>query len=321
MFGGILFCLGGVILLFLAHQSAVHIRFEQLSSGLAVYLQTAGFLCLIAGGFCFLTTDWQAALTAATSSSSTLSMFGWTVAAFAVPILGGMTVAGISRSRKVKRDDIDVQQFSLSLDHSNGVVRLTERGALAVRSIPVGRLVVDISPFENEGQKRATVTLREWPKDSTLSPATAAGKVTTVLRSDVYATPARDLEAWLHHHPEVQTNTDRLNRDWRAGVDALVRYCREQRTVAGSPAVELWSATDGPSVSYLVIEKNGQVSGAVGEHPSLEHITAPLLSDGGRRLGFMLGDARTYFSMTDEQVSTVQKMHGKGLLSIAVSRQ
>lgn len=140
-----------------------------------------------------------------------------------------------------------------------------------------------------------------------------------MLRADVYANPARDLEAWLHHHPDVLANTGRLNREWRAGVDALVRYCREQRTVAGSPAVELWSATDGPSVNYLAIEKDGRVFGGVGEHPALESVTVPLSSDGGRQLGFMLGNARTYFSMTDDQVKIVQKMHGKGLLSIAVS--
>jgi hypothetical protein len=321
MFGGILFCLVGIAVLFLAHKSAVHIRFEQLSSGLAAYLQAAGILCFIAGGFCFLTTDWHTVASDATPSSSTLSIFGWTVAAFAVPILGGMTVAGISRSRRVRRDDIDVQQFTLSLDRSAGVVRITERGAIAVRTVPVGHLVVDVSPYENEGEKRAQVTLREWPKDITLSPSTAVGKVTTVLRVDVYATPARDLEAWLRHHADVPANIDQRNTEWRAQVDALVRYCREQRTLAGSPAVELWSATDGPSVSYLAIEKDGQVSGGAGEHPALESITLPLLSDGGRKLGFMLGNARPSFSMNDDQVSTVQKMHGRGLLSIAVTRQ
>nr|WP_063573062.1 hypothetical protein [Luteibacter rhizovicinus] len=317
---GIFWCLVGIALLFIAHKSAVHIRFEQLSSGLAAYLQTAGILCLIAGGFCFLTTDWQAVVSDATPSSSTLSMLGWTVAAFAVPILAGMTFAGISRRRKVKRDEIDVQQFTVSLDRPNGVVRITERGAIAVRTVPVGHLIVDVAPYETEGQKRAQVTLREWPKDPTLSPATAAGRVVNVLRSDVYATPARDLEAWLHHHPGVPANPDRFNREWRAGVDALVRYCRQQRSVGGAPVVELWSATNGPSVSYLAIEKDGRVFGGVGEHPALESITTPLLSDGGRQLGFMLGNARPLFSMTDDQVKIVQKMHGKGLLSIAVSR-
>jgi len=318
---GILWCLAGVILLVLANKSAIHIPFEQLSSGLAAYLQAAGILCIIAGGFCFVTTDWQAAFTAATPSSSTLSMVGWTVVAFAVPIAGGMTFAGISRSRRVRRDDIDVQQFALSLDRSAGVVRITERGAIAVRTVPIGHLVVDVSPYENEGQKRAQVTLREWPKDTSLSPSTAVGKVTTVLRADVYAHPAKDLGAWLRHHADVPANIDQRNTEWRAQVDALVRYCREQRTVAGSPAVELWSASDGPSVSYLAIEKDGKVFGAMGEHPALESITLPLFSDGGRTLGFMLGTLRPQFSMTDEQVAVVQKMHGKGLLSIAVFRQ
>lgn len=319
MFGGFLFCLAGVALLFLAHRSAIHIPFEQLSSGLATYLQAAGILGLIAGGFCFLTTDWQAVARDATPSSSTLSTFGWTIAALAVPILGGMAVAGISRNRRVKRDDIDVQQFGLSLDRASGMVRITERGAIAVRTVPLGHLVVDVSPYEDEGQSRAQVTLREWPKDPALSPATAAGKVFTVLRADVYATPAKDLGAWLHHHPDVSANIERRDREWRTQVDALIRYCREQRTVNGAPAVELWSATDGPSVSYLVIEKDGRVCGAVGEHPALENITVPLLSDGRRKLGFILGDARPSFSMTNEQVTLVQKMHAKGLLTIAVS--
>lgn len=317
---GILWCLAGIAVLFLAHKSSIHIPFEQLSSGLAAYLQAAGILCLIAGGFCFLTTDWHAVVSDASPSSSTLTIFGWTVAAFAVPILGGMSVTGITRIRKVKRDDIDVQQFALSLDRSKGVVRISERGALTIRTVPVGHLVVDVSPYEHEGQKRASVTLREWPGDPALSPATAAGKVKTLLRADVYAHPAKDLGAWLHHHADVSANIDQRNTEWRGQVDALVRYCREQRTVTGSPAIELWSATDGPSVNYLAIEKDGRVSGAVGEHPALEPIKGPLSSDGGRKLGFMLGNARPSFSMTDDQVSTVQKMHGKGLLSITVSR-
>jgi hypothetical protein len=314
---GIFWCVVGIALLFLAHKSAVHIRYEQLSSGVAVYLQTAGILCLIAGGFCFLTTDWHAVASDATPSSSTLTIFGWTVAAFAVPILGGMTVAGMSRSRRVRRDDIDVQQFGLSIDRANGAVRITERGALAVRSVPLGHLVVDVSQYEDDGQKRAAVTLREWPKDGALSPATAASKVTVLLRADVYASPAKDLEAWLHHHAGVPANVDRFNREWRTQVDALVRSCREQRTAGGTPAVELWSATDGPSVSYLAIEKDGRVLGGTGGRPALEAITYPLLSDGGRRLGFVLGKERRVFSMTDEQVATVQKMHAKGLLTIA----
>jgi hypothetical protein len=318
---GILWCLLGVILLVLAHKSAVNIRFEQLSSGLAAYLQAAGILCLIAGGFCFLTTDWNAAFNAATPSSSTVSIFGWTVAAFAVPILGGMVVTGISRKRRLKRDGIDVQQFSLSLDRSKGVVRITERGALAVRSVPVGHLLVEVAPFETEGQKRAQVTLKEWPQDSTLSPVTAAGKVATLLSADVYAGPARDLGAWLNHHANVAANIDRVNRAWRVVVDGLVRYCREQRTAGGAAAVELWSATDGPSVSYLVIEKDGKVWGAMGEHPALESISLPLLSDGGRKLGFVIGSHRPEFSMTDDQVALVQKMHAKGVLSIAQSRR
>jgi hypothetical protein len=318
---GIFWCVVGIVLLFLAHKSAVHIRFEQLSSGLAAYLQAAGILCLIAGGFCFLTTDWQTAFTAAAPSSSTLSIFGWTLAAFAVPILGGISVAGISRSRRVRRDDIDVQQFSLSLDRSAGTVRITERGALEVRTVPIGHLVVDVSPYETDGQERASVTIREWPKDPTLSPATAAAKVKALLQADIYAHPAKDLEAWLHNHPDVPANPDRFNREWRAGVDALVRYCRQQRSVGGAPVVELWSATNGPSVSYLTIEKDGQVFGGVGEHPALEAITGPLFSDGGRQLGFMLGNARPSFSMTDDQVKIVQKMHAKGLVSISVSRQ
>jgi hypothetical protein len=317
---GIVWCVVGIALLFLAHKSAVHIRFEQLSSGLAAYLQAAGILCLIAGGFCFLTTDWHAVVSDATPSSSTLSTLGWTVAAFAVPVLVGMTFAGMSRSRRLKQDDVDAQQFSLSLDRANGMVSITERGALEVRTVPVGHLIVEVAPYETEGQKRAQVILREWPKDPTLSPATAAAKVKALLQADIYAHPAKDLEAWLHNHPDVPANPDRFNREWRAGVDALVRYCRQQRSVGGAPVVELWSATNGPSVSYLAIEKDGRVFGGVGEHPALESITTPLLSDGGRQLGFMLGNARPSFSMTDDQVKIVQKMHGKGLLSIAVSR-
>lgn len=127
---------------------------------------------------------------------------------------------------------------------------------------------------------------------------------------------ARDVLAWLRLHPDIEFNAEVRRREWQADCAVLVRHCQEQRIADGKPAVELWNLIDGPAIQYLVIEKDGKAYGGIGEEAFLERITAPLVSDGGKRLKVAIGDFHPVFTLSIDQVGILQKLHAKGLIAL-----
>jgi hypothetical protein len=182
--------------------------------------------------------------------------------------------------------------------------------------VAVGRLVIGVAPYEENSHQRAVLTIRQWPASKHLSPETAARGMGDVLKTDVYINTAKDVTGWLRGHPGIELDAESIRRDWHAQVDAMVRYARGQRLVDDKPAVETWVASDGPSLDYLVIEQDGRVFGGVGPEPLIERVTAPLVSDGARRIRVAIGDVHPTFALDNDQVAAVGKLHARGLLSV-----
>jgi hypothetical protein len=240
----------------------------------------------------------------------------WTALALGGPIILGLLAASLHRRHRLGKDDLVTAQLTLSLDRAAGLVHITERGQVMTHRVAIGRLVIDVAPYEENSHQRAVVTVRQWPASKQLSPETAARGMADVLKTDVYINTARDVTGWLRRHPGIELDAETIRRDWNAQVDAMVRYVRGQRLVDGKPAVEAWVAGDGPSLDYLVIEQDGRVFGGVGEEPLIERITTPLASDGARRIRVTIGDFRPTFALDNDQVAVVGKLHARGLLSV-----
>lgn len=231
----------------------------------------------------------------------------------------GMVVVRLFRRRRLRRDELNTPELTLTLDRAAGRVVVTPRGSVSAHPVAVGRMVVDVSHYEDDGQQRAKLSIRQWPAAGSLSPGTAQRGMHEVVRLDVWKDTARDVVGWLRLHPGIELDAGRVNRDWQASTDALVRYCREQRLASGKPALELWEATDGPSLSYLVIEADGRMYGGVGEHPLIERLDPPLMSKGGNQVSAFIGDHCPMFALSADQVAIIQRMQAKGLLSVSTA--
>lgn len=241
---------------------------------------------------------------------------GWLVAACAgLFVAGWMVVAGF-RHRRLGRDELSTPHLTLKLDRAAGLLHIIQPGQLLAERATVGRLLVDVAPYETDSQKRAQLVFRQWPASRSLSPDTATRGIAEVARLDVWHDTARDVLAWLRRHPEVEFNRDVRRQQWQADCAVLVRHCQEQRTGNGKPAVELWNLIDGPAIQYLVIEKDGKAYGGIGEEAFLERITAPLVSDGGKRLKVAIGDFHPVFTLSIDQVGILQKLHARGLIAL-----
>lgn len=243
----------------------------------------------------------------------------WTLLALGVPILLGILITSVHRHRRTGRDELAAPELTVRLDGQDGVVHLHEPGQLMAHRIAVGRLVVEVVPYEVDGHKRARLVFRQWPASRALSPETAATGMAEVLRADVYANTARDIVGWLRRHPGIELDAQAVRREWQQTVDAMVRHAREQcRTPR--PVLETWTACDGPSLDYLAIGPEGQVFSGTGEHTLVESIDRPLISDGKRRVQVTVGNRFPVFDLTDAQVAVLRKLRAKGLVEVLDGR-
>ncbi|UPG88297.1 hypothetical protein L2Y96_12790 [Luteibacter aegosomaticola] len=231
----------------------------------------------------------------------------WALGAVAVRLL---------RHRRLSRDELTTPELTLTLDRAAGRVLVALRGNIMAHPVAMGRLVFDASYYEDDGQQRAKLSFRQWPAAGSLSPVTAQRGMHDVVRVDVWKDSGLDVTGWLRLHPGIELDAGKVTLDWQTATDALVRYCREQRLATGTPAVEVWEALDGPALRYLVIEADGRMYGGVGEHPLIERLDSALVAKGGNRILAVIGDHRPVFTLSADQAVTVQKLHGKGLLSI-----
>jgi hypothetical protein len=231
-------------------------------------------------------------------------------------VVAGMTIVGTLRRQRLGRSELTTPELTLRLDEAEGVVHINERGQLMTHRIPIGRLGVDVAPYENDSQKRAGLVFRQWPNSGKMSPETAARGVAEVVRMDVWADTARDVTAWLRRHPGIELDADVVRLKWQRTVDAMVRHAREQGSAGKKLALEAWVAYDGPALDYLAIGVDGHVVAGTGEETLVESVDRPLVSDGKSRVQVAVGDRFPVFALGSDQVTALQKLHAKGLVNI-----
>lgn len=246
------------------------------------------------------------------------STIGWLVAVLVGLWVIGALVISSFRRRRLSRDELATPKLTLSLNRSTGMVLLTERGSVMVHRVPLGRLVVDLKPYDEDGAKCARVRLSEWTsgKDGRLyNPQRTDTNLKRLVEVDTYINNARDIVGWIRRHPGVELDAAAVRQTWDQACQDVLRFCRGQKAVDGAPALELWSAADGPSLSYAVVGKDGRVFAGMGEHPVVEAVTMPLMSR-GRRLSVPVGGSTIAFDLTDREVGVVQALHAKGLVTV-----
>jgi hypothetical protein len=226
----------------------------------------------------------------------------------------------VQRARRLQHDTFDGPDVSLSLDHAAGVVVISQRGNLTAHRVPLGHLVVEMKPYDDGDHKRARLVFKAWPKSregALLSPEKAAATMTVLADVHTWLNNAKDVLDWVRRHPGVELDAGAIRRTWDEACQGLLRYCRQQRSATGNPAVELHVFGDGPTLSYAAIEKDGQVLAGMGEHPSLEPVTLPLVPHGSWRVSVTIAGTVVFFDLTDDQVRVLQRLQTTGQLRVA----
>lgn len=298
------------LLMFYARFGTGRIKSDNVADVAARAAQVAMLGCLALAFFSLFDRPAPSTYSGAGDLWKSLSMM---CGALLVVVLACMAVLTASRHRRLGRDELVTAELTLRLDRAEGVVHVSERGQLMAHRIGAGRLMVDVTPYETDSAVRAGLAFRQWPAAGSLAPETAAKGVAHVLTTDVYINTAKAIRAWLRRHPDIELDADVVRLRWQQAVDGMVRHARAQLP-AGKVEVESFVPYDGPSLDYLAIMADGRVFAGVGEETLVEHVTRPLLSDGGRRIRVELGDFRPSFVLGPDQVSVVQRLHGKGLL-------
>jgi hypothetical protein len=298
--------------MFYARFGANRIQSENLSD-IATRAATVAMLACL--GLAFSSLFDRPASSSYSSTGELWKSFGMVGSALLFVVVACMAVFTASRHRRLGRDELVTAELTLRVDRAEGVVHVSERGQLMTHRIGAGRLMVDVAPYETDSAVRAGLVFRQWPAASSLAPETAAKGVAHVLTTDVYINTAKAIRAWLRRHPGIELDADVVRMKWQQAVDGMVRHARAQLP-PGKVAVESFVPYDGPSLDYLAIMSDGRVFTGVGEETLVEHVTRPLLSDGGRRIRVELGDFRPSFVLGPDQISVVQRLHGKGLLTI-----
>lgn len=230
-------------------------------------------------------------------------------------VLGGMALVGVIRHRRLGKDELVTPELTLRLDKKEGVVHLSQRGRMEAHTVKVGRVVVEVSPFETEGAHRAGLVFRQWPKAGSLSPQTASRAMTTVMELEVYINTAKAVRRWLDRHPGVEFDADVVRLQWQQKVDAMLRHARGQ-VPKGKVVVESFVAYDGPALDYLAVLADGRMVAGAGEDTLLEPVTQPLVSDRTRRIQVCVGNRSPIFVLSNDQVDLLRKLRDKGTVSV-----
>lgn len=303
-------------LMFYARFGANRIQSENLSDIAARAATIAMLACLGLAFFSLFDRPTPSTYSNADDLWKSLGMLG---GALLVVVVGCIAVLTASRHRRLGRDELVTAELTLRFDRTEGVVHVSERGQLMTHRIGAGRLMVDVAPYETDSAVRAGLVFRQWPAASSLAPETAAKGVADVLATDVYIHTAKAVRAWLRRHPGVELDADVVRTKWQQSVDAMVRHARAQLP-AGKVAVESFVPYDGPSLDYLAILADGRVFAGRGEETLLERVTTPLMSDGGRRVRVALGDGYPTFSLGNDQVASLRKLHATGKVDVIQGR-
>lgn len=319
MFYAIVFSASGAFLLYLAHAADTRISSESVSFGISTYLQGIGIVGLIVGGLFFLTVDWNAVLSAMTPSTSTLQTVGW-LCGGGIAFVGTWTVmAGSRRRGRLRQDVFACTMLTVSFDRDAQVVCIAHQQSIIPEKVPLGRLVVDIPTVGADDERQwVQVSFWEWPGQQPgkrLAPDVARHRLRTVCRVDVPLPVAKDLAAWLRYHPEVSPDEAKLRKEWTDECEALLRYCQQQRTSGGTPAVEVYRFSEGPAIAYLAIEQDGRILSASGTHPALSTPFGVLMSN-GMRLAIDTDGGRLFFELRTPQVRELQRLQARGLVIV-----
>ncbi|MDF4024640.1 hypothetical protein P3W24_06675 [Luteibacter sp. PPL201] len=319
MFFAILFSVGGAFLLYLAHQADTRISSEPLSFGISTYLRGAGIVGLIVGGLFFLTVDWNTALSAVTPSSSVLQTFGWLCSACIAVWGTSAWLSGAHSRSQLKQDIFSRSMLTLSVDRAAGIVHISREGNIIPEKLGLGRLVVDVPVLDKHDERQwVQVAFLEWPTAPTgtrTDPDVARRRLRTVCKVDMPIATAKRLTDWLRYHPEVSPDEGKLRKEWTDECQALLRYCQQQRTGGGTPAVEAYRFTEGPAIAYLAIEQAGHVLSATGTRPALATPFGVLMSN-GMKLAVDTDGGRIAFELKAPQVRELHRLQAKGLVIV-----
>jgi hypothetical protein len=232
----------------------------------------------------------------------------------------GWAMVVVQRGRRLQQETFEGPDVSLSLDRAAGDVVISQRGNLIAHRVPLGHLVLEMKPYDEGDHKRARLVFKMWPsgkEGALLSPEKAAATMTVLADVHTWLNNAKDALAWVRRHPGVELDAGAIRRTWDEACQGLLRYCREQRSATGNPAVELQQFGDGPTLAYVAIEKDGQVLAGMGDHPSLKPVTVPLVPHGNRRVSVTIAGAAVFFDLTDDQVRALQRLQTTGHLRMA----
>ncbi|MDQ7994600.1 MAG: hypothetical protein AAGC76_01970 [Luteibacter sp.] len=230
-------------------------------------------------------------------------------------VLAGMALVGVIRHRRMGKDELVTPELTLRLDTAEGVVHLSARGRMETHRMALGRMVVEVSPFETEGAHRARLVFRQWPTAGSLSPETAQRAMATVMELEVYINTAKAIRAWLDRHSGVELDASVVRLQWQQKVDAMLRHARAQLP-NGKVVVESFVAYDGPSLDYLAVLADGRMWAGAGEETLLEPVTRPLVSDRSRRVQVSVGNRYPVFTLSHDQIDALRHLRDKGAVMV-----
>jgi hypothetical protein len=223
-----------------------------------------------------------------------------------------------SRSKAAAGDDFRSPLVSLTVDRVAGVVRLTRRDSVIASSIPIGRMVIDVIDVGDGPADLAKVTVsRRHPPflgEIRLSPESMVREGSVVFDDFISPSFARPLVKWRDAHPDLAPPASE-DIEWREATDGLLRYVRQQRKAAKDPALEFWTIGNGPWLNYLVVEEDGSVLVASGEHPPLVIHAAHLRAD-LTTIDTEVNNKWWTFPLDARKVSVLQRLQSRGVLTL-----
>lgn len=245
----------------------------------------------------------------------------------------GLPVLFVYYNRVVvpNRPEFSAHGTTLRIDQASKALVVTTPASLRVHSIPLGTLEVDVIaemrkkewahlPDEPSGNTHINLYaldvtrhfVGKWQGHKGASPARMQVTGATLRNPD-----AETLLRWLRAHREVFPNEERLRREWDEACKVLERYCREQRSHKGSPALELIRFYAGPSIAYASIEKDGSIFAAAGTEPVLTASVRPPESLADEFYVYTPSDGALKFNLTAREMKALHGLQRSTGLTIA----
>ena len=317
MFNAILVCALGILMVVAANRWVLHLPFARLAVGLTFYINTGGILCIVASVFMFAGADRPSFPTFSfnTNDAEMVAAFFGVIAG-----MGALVWYSVhSTNRKRSTDPVfECGYVTLSVDEKNGTLHVFHPTDVTPKVLSLANVGVETQFFgKGEGKNTDSKTsIVAWPasKSGMLNPWTARDRAEKIM--DVWAPMhvGKAIEAWVKKHP-IGPDWTNHNATWKKETDDLLRYCREQRSARGRPAIECWRFEDGPSIEYIIIEQDGTAMIAEGVSPHLEPVQG--LSAREQKLSVRVSGHNLDFKLTYDQIREIQRLQANGKLRLS----